>query len=106
MTWCFAAQIVETYLYEEQRFRLPAFGRSNMPAGARVDSPGVWENAKYAYLHETLISKQGTPAALAIVFGEVMQQLLKLKAIDFAVRIECKALDRCALGEQCRPQLC
>lgn len=35
------------YLYEEQRFAPPAFGRTNLPLTATVDNPGVWENPRY-----------------------------------------------------------
>lgn len=60
-----------------------------------MDHPGVYENAKYGYLHETLISRQGIPAVLAILLEQVCQQLLTAGAIDFAVRVDCSALDRC-----------
>ena len=60
-----------------------------------MDHPGVYENAKFGYLHETLISRQGIPAVLAILLEQVCQQLLTAGAIDFAVRVDCSALDRC-----------
>ncbi len=34
-------QVVETYLWQQQRFRLPHYGRSNVPTEAVVDHPGT-----------------------------------------------------------------
>ena len=90
-----AAQAIEYYLFTEQNFRVPPFRRSNIPSGVLVDHPGVYENAKYGYLHEALISRQGIPAVLAILLEQICQQLLTSGAIDFAVRVDCSALDRC-----------
>ena len=39
------AEVVR-FMYEEQGFAPPGFGRSNLPAAATVDNPGVWESAK------------------------------------------------------------
>lgn len=60
-----------------------------------MDNPGVYENAKFAYLHELLVSRKGVPAVLAILLEEVCQRLLSQGAIDFAVRVDCTSLDRC-----------
>ncbi len=87
-------QLIHRFLFEEQRFGLPAFGRSNIASGQVMDNPGVHENAKYAYLHELLVSRKGTPAVLAILLEEVCQRLLSQGAIDFAVRVDCPSLDR------------
>lgn len=90
-----AAQAIGHHLFTEQNFRVPPFRRSNIPSGVLVDHPGVYENAKYGYLHEALISRQGIPAVLAILLEQICQQLLTSGAIDFAVRVDCSALDRC-----------
>ncbi|KAK9816720.1 hypothetical protein WJX72_004217 [[Myrmecia] bisecta] len=87
-------QVVEDYLFKEQCFRLPAFGRSNVPAGALVDHPGVWEDARHAYLHEALVSKKGIAAVLAVIYSDIMQRLLACGAINFAVRMECRDFNR------------
>ena len=63
-------------------------------SGAMRCPAGVYENAKYAYLHETLIAKRGIPAVLAILLEEVCQRLLSSGAINFAVRVDCPSLDR------------
>lgn len=34
-------QVVETFLWEQQHFRLPSFGRSNVPSNTVVDHPGA-----------------------------------------------------------------
>lgn len=88
-------QAICHHLFTEQNFRVPPFGRSNIPSGVIMDHPGVYENAKFGYLHETLISRQGIPAVLAILLEQVCQRLLTAGAIDFAVRVDCSALDRC-----------
>lgn len=36
-----ACQVIEMYLFEEQDFRLPSFGASNVPAASIVDHPGA-----------------------------------------------------------------
>jgi len=87
-------QAIQRFLFEEQRFTLPSFGRSNIPSGVIMDNPGVYENAKYAYLHELLVSRKGVPAVLAILLEQVCQRLLSQGAIDFAVRVDCTSLDR------------
>lgn len=85
---------IHRFLFEKQRFGLPAFGRSNIPSGQIMDNPGVYENAKYAYLHELLVTRKGVPAVLAILLEEVCQRLLSQGAVDFAVRVDCTSLDR------------
>ena len=37
---------LENFLFRVQRISVPAFGRSNLPPGALVDHPGVWEDAR------------------------------------------------------------
>lgn len=49
---------------------------------------GVWEDARLAYLHEVLVKRRGCPAALVILYNEVMQQLLLMGVIDFAVTFQ------------------
>lgn len=82
-------EVVQRYLYKEQGFQLPLTNLSGVPEHTRVDHPGVWENAKHAYLHETLISKRGIAAVLAVLQADVLQRLMKLGAVDFAVRTDC-----------------
>ncbi len=89
-------KVIQKFLFEEQRFGLPGFGRSNIASGQVLDNPGVYENAKYAYLHELLVTRKGVPAVLAILLEEVCQRLLSQGAIDFAVRVDCSSLDRSA----------
>mmetsp|Transcript_19795 Transcript_19795/g.59797 ORF Transcript_19795/g.59797 Transcript_19795/m.59797 type:complete len:513 (+) Transcript_19795:154-1692(+) len=86
-------QAVENFLWEQQRFRLPHFGRSNVPQQAKVDHPGVYEDARHAYLHEVLIRRVGCSAALAVIYGDVMQRLLVMGALNFGVRVECRDLN-------------
>lgn len=83
------SQVVQTYLYKEQGFQLPLSNLSGVPEHTRVDHPGVWENAKHAYLHEALISKRGIAAVLAVLQADVLQRLMKLGALEFAVRTDC-----------------
>ena len=46
-------------------------------------------DARNAYLNEVLIRRQGTAAALAVLYAEIMQRLLRMGAVDFAVRMDC-----------------
>lgn len=69
-------------------FRVPAYGRSNLPKQSMLDHPGVWEDARMAYLNEVLVRKRGSPAALVILLCEVYRQLLLMGAIDFAVTFD------------------
>lgn len=57
--------------------RIPSSGKSNLPASAKVAHPGVWEEARHAYLNEALTRRVATPACLAILFSEIMQRLLE-----------------------------
>jgi len=75
--------VVDKYLYEEQRLGIGGPGKSAIPASAKVAHPGVWEEPRRAYLNELLTRRVGTPAALAILYAEVMQGLLQ------KVRIGC-----------------
>ena len=86
--------MVQQYLYTKQRFQLPLTNLSGVPEHTRVDHPGVWENAKHAYLHETLISKKGIAAVLAVLQADVLQRLMKLGAVDFVVRTDCSDFTR------------
>jgi hypothetical protein len=57
-----------------------------------AQSAGVFEDARHAYLNEVLIRRVGCTAALAVVYGEVMRQLLTRGALSHAVRVECRDL--------------
>jgi hypothetical protein len=50
----------------------------------------VWEDARDAYLHETLVRKRSSAAALAVIYHGVLQRLLESGAIDFGARIDCR----------------
>eukprot|EP00775_Hariotina_reticulata_P010072 gene10072-10227_t len=69
-------------------FSCPPYGRSNLPPNKLIDHPGVWEDARLAYLNEVLVKKRGSPAALSILYCEVMRQLLLLGAVNFAVTFQ------------------
>ena len=90
----YALQVVQKYLYTEQCFQLPLSNLSGALANSKVDHPGVWENARHAYLHETLITKKGVAAALAIVQADILQRLMKLGALDFVIRTDCSDFTR------------
>mmetsp|Transcript_30207 Transcript_30207/g.67015 ORF Transcript_30207/g.67015 Transcript_30207/m.67015 type:complete len:311 (+) Transcript_30207:86-1018(+) len=79
---------VEAYLYETQRISVPPYGRSNLPSRGMVDHPGVWEDARWAYLNEALVRRRAHPAAAAILYAEVMRRLLARGVIDFAVAMD------------------
>ena len=77
---------VEAYLWEWQRFRPP-----NAPAigaGVRVDHPGVYEDARHAYLSCLLTRKVGSPAVLAVLYAALWRLLLARGAVSFAVRVQ------------------
>ena len=59
-----------------------------------MDNPGVWEHARYAYLHEALIGKQAIAATLAVLLAHVLQRLLVRGVIDFVVRMDVSIFDR------------
>eukprot|EP00884_Botryococcus_braunii_P013259 jgi/Botrbrau1/21934/Bobra.0249s0057.1 len=88
-----ALNVVEQRVFRTEGFAAMPFGRSNLPAGVRVDNPGVYENSRYAYLHEVLIRKKGLPCTLAILYNAVCQRLLRLGALPCAMRIDCSNLD-------------
>eukprot|EP00892_Ulva_mutabilis_P009514 jgi/Ulvmu1/6935/UM032_0013.1 len=83
------ADAVSSFL-RARRFAVPECGRSALPAGSIVDHAGVWEEPRDAYLHELLIRRRGTPAALAVLLYAVHRQLFLDGAVDFMVRIDCQ----------------
>ena len=87
-------QVVQKYLYSQQNFQTPFGATSGMPVDSIVDHPGVWENARHAYLHEVLISKKGIAAALAIVQADILQRLMKLGSLDSVIRTDCSDFTR------------
>jgi hypothetical protein len=48
----------------------------------------VWEDARLGYLNEVLVKKRGCAAAVVILYNEVMQQLLLMGAVGFAVTFD------------------
>lgn len=48
-------QAVAGYLFGEAGFSLPRGGRSGLPAGAHLDHPGVWEDARLGRDSDVLI---------------------------------------------------
>jgi hypothetical protein len=66
-------QVVETFLWQQQRLRLPSFGQSNVPADTVVDHPGAHlmnrAAAKLSKLHNAsraqALPVQGLPERLA-----------------------------------------
>lgn len=74
---------VASYIFDLQRFRVAA--RPAIRRGDVLEHPGVWEDPRGAYLNEVLTRREGSPAALAIIFAEVWQQLLMRGAVTFAV---------------------
>ncbi|KAF8062088.1 pho-4 [Scenedesmus sp. PABB004] len=69
-------------------FALPPHGRSALPRRTLLDHPGVYEDARLAYLNDVLVKRRGCPAALAILYSEVAAQLLLAGAIDFTVTFD------------------
>lgn len=63
---------------------------------------GVWEDSRDAYLHEVLIRRRGTPAALAVLLHGTFQQLFLDGAIDFMVRTDCGCARLAATVPNCR----
>ncbi|KAJ9515747.1 hypothetical protein QJQ45_008625 [Haematococcus lacustris] len=74
-------------------FKVPEHGRSALPNNTVVHHAGAWEDSRDGYLHETLIRRHGHPAALAIIYAEVMRRLLEEGVVDFAVRMELNDYD-------------
>ena len=60
---------------DRQGFRVPMYGRSNVPENYILDHAGVWENCNHGYLHEVLIKKEGIAATLAIIYTQVRGHL-------------------------------
>lgn len=85
-------QVVEKHLFETEGYTMPQFGRSNLPEGVRVDNPGVYEDCRYAYLHEALIRRKGLPCTLAILYSAVCRRLLAAGGLPCAIRIDCSDL--------------
>ena len=52
-------QAVRRFLFQETGFHVPARDASAVRTGVRVEHPGVWEQPRYGYLHELLISRFG-----------------------------------------------
>ncbi|GAX75836.1 hypothetical protein CEUSTIGMA_g3279.t1 [Chlamydomonas eustigma] len=46
---------LSNFLYRANNFRIPEFGRSNLPLSSMLDHPGVWEDARWVYMNELLI---------------------------------------------------
>lgn len=53
-----------------------------------VSHPGVWEDAKHAYMNELLIRKVGIPALVAILYHDLMRHLLMDGTVDFVVGMD------------------
>ncbi|KAG1677963.1 hypothetical protein FOA52_001381 [Chlamydomonas sp. UWO 241] len=85
---CSVLSALNDFLFVGQRISAAPFGRSNLPPNSVLDHPGVWEDARWGYLNETLIRRRGHPAAVAILYAEVMRRLLSKGAVDFAVAID------------------
>ena len=60
---------------------------------------GVWEDARHAYVHETLVRRTGIAAALGVLYVALVQSLLQNGKIDFAVRVDCTAPGRLPRAE-------
>eukprot|EP00241_Pyramimonas_parkeae_P005853 CAMPEP_0114237248 /NCGR_PEP_ID=MMETSP0058-20121206/7281_1 /TAXON_ID=36894 /ORGANISM="Pyramimonas parkeae, CCMP726" /LENGTH=425 /DNA_ID=CAMNT_0001349261 /DNA_START=202 /DNA_END=1479 /DNA_ORIENTATION=- len=79
--------VVDDYLFGVHKFQ--ACGRSSELAyGDVLDHPGVWEDARDSYLNAVLTRRRGSPAAIAILYADVMQRLLLKGSVDFAVRMQ------------------
>ena len=85
--------VVDAYLFGEKRFRVPVSGRSKLERGLVIVNPGCYEDAAHAYLHQVLQRRVGCPAAIAIVYGQVLKKLLERGVVDFAVRMDCSDPD-------------
>ena len=83
-------QVVQDTLFVGKRaFRIPNYGRSNLPANHILDHAGVYEQASHAYLHEVLIRKTGIPATLAIVYSQVKLLPAYLSKVDALLPLIC-----------------
>lgn len=87
-------EAVYNHLFGTLGFTTPAMagGRSNIPIGSTVDHPGVYEDARHAYINEALVRKRGIPAILAVIAADIYRRLLEIGAIEFAVRLDVKDL--------------
>ncbi|MEW5309104.1 MAG: hypothetical protein WDW38_001013 [Sanguina aurantia] len=83
-----AMGVVCQYLSVEQRIKVSKGGRSSIPPRSVVDHPGVWEDARGGYLNELLVRRTGHPAAVALLYAEVMKGLLNFGAINFAITVD------------------
>lgn len=59
----------------------------------------MWEDARHAYVHETLVRRTGIAAALGVLYVALVQSLLQNGQIDFAVRVDCTAPGRLPRAE-------
>ena len=59
----------------------------------------MWEDARHAYVHETLVRRTGIAAALGVLYVALVQSLLRNGKIDFAVRVDCAAPGRLPRAE-------
>ena len=59
----------------------------------------MWEDARHAYVHETLVRRTGIAAALGVLYVALVQSLLQNGKIDFAVRVDCAAPGRLPRAE-------
>ncbi|GLC60253.1 hypothetical protein PLESTB_001591100 [Pleodorina starrii] len=84
-------RVAERYLFEDVGFRMPEYGRSNLPANSLVDHPGVWEDCRLGYLHETLIRRVGHPACLGLLLGEVTTRLVARGVLPCAAAIDTRS---------------
>ena len=78
--------------------------QASLQQGMRVDHPGVWEQANYAYLHDALISRTATAATLAVLLSHILQRLLTREAIDFVVRMDVSKFDRYCTASPVQPR--
>ncbi|GAB4816397.1 hypothetical protein N2152v2_003443 [Parachlorella kessleri] len=92
-------EAVQQYVLRDKGFRPTAFGRSNVPGHSLVESPGVWEDARNAYLNEVLIRRQGIPAILLILVADLLKRLLQKGVIDFVARQDVSDLGAMPQGE-------
>eukprot|EP00210_Caulerpa_lentillifera_P007688 g7339.t1 len=82
--------IIEETFFNTLCFTSPSWGSSNLPERSIVDHPGVWEDQRYGYLHELLITKCGIPSLLTILYQHIFKLLLHEGTIDFAASFNYK----------------
>eukprot|EP00242_Pyramimonas_sp_CCMP2087_P015388 CAMPEP_0198220844 /NCGR_PEP_ID=MMETSP1445-20131203/80952_1 /TAXON_ID=36898 /ORGANISM="Pyramimonas sp., Strain CCMP2087" /LENGTH=376 /DNA_ID=CAMNT_0043898757 /DNA_START=57 /DNA_END=1184 /DNA_ORIENTATION=- len=79
--------VVDDYIYGYKG--IETAGRDNeLLPGDILEHPGVWEDARDSYLNCVLTRKRGSPAAVAILYAEVMRKLLINDKVNFAVRMQ------------------